>query len=95
MREEWHKYKKALPQRIADAILETAEIKTPEYVAGMVAGADSPSVAYIGAGLALAIVTFKGRKIWRAFKEGTTGPFSYLSRIETTGATLVAGPAAC
>jgi hypothetical protein len=88
---EWTKYKKSLPRFAIDALVDSYEIKFPELAAGVMMGGAGWHLAS-GAGLAIGLLTWKGLGIWRKFKERTSNPYNYLSRIEKKGAALVVGP---
>jgi len=84
---EWEKYKKSLPRFALDAIFDATEVKFPEIASSIIAGASGTRLG-IGSGLAIGLLTYSGIKIWRRFREQSTSPFQYLSRIEKYGATL-------
>ena len=86
--DEWRKYKKSLSKFALEALLETSEVKFPEFAAAVLAGGTGLALAS-GAGLAIGLLTWKGLGIWRKYKDHRDNPFSYLSKIEKTGATLV------
>jgi hypothetical protein len=85
---EWKKYRKSLPKFALDALLETTELKYPELAAGIMLGGTGMAFAS-GLGLAMGLLTWKGLGIWRKYKEHAASPYSYLSKIERAGATLV------
>jgi len=82
---EWEKYKKSLPKFAADAIFDSTEVKWPElantlFQTGMVWGVGG------AVGFGIAVVSYAGLKIWRAYKEKSSSPYSYLSRISNVQA---------
>jgi hypothetical protein len=91
--EEWRKYKKSLPRFALDALLDSTEVKFPEFAAAIIAGGTGLELGS-GSGLAIGLLTWKGLGIWRKFKEHTSSPYSYLTRIQRAGAALVLAPPA-
>lgn len=85
--DEWRKYKKSLPRFALDALVDATEVKFPEIASSMLAGATGTRLG-VGAGFAIGLVTYSGVKIWRRYKERSSSPYQYLSRIEKSGATL-------
>src|SRR5204862_8035521 len=85
--EEWGKYKKSLPRFALDGLVDATEVKFPEIASSMIAGATGTRLG-VGAGLAIGLITYCGVKIWRPYKERSSSPYQYLSRIEKSGATL-------
>src|SRR5262249_44343854 len=85
--EEWRKYKRSLPKFALDAIAESTEVKYPEFAGAIVAGGTGLALAS-GVGLAIGLLVWKGVGIWRKFKERTSNPYNYLTRIEKAGAAL-------
>jgi|SoiMethySBSTD1v2_1073268.scaffolds.fasta_scaffold78835_3 hypothetical protein len=89
----WREHRKSLPSFAQDALVDAAGVSLPALGVSAVAGAN-PIVAVAGAGLAVAYVTFKGRKILRDYRKNIGSPLNYLTRIEKAGASLVLPPVA-
>lgn len=87
--DSWEKYKKSLPRFALDALVSSANIKSPELVTSIVAGATSGIMLASGIGLAIGLLAYSGFGIWRVYKDKTSSPYQYLSRIEKAGASLV------
>jgi hypothetical protein len=85
---EWKKYRKSLPKFALDALVESTEVKYSDLAAGIMLGGTGMAFAS-GFGLAVGLLAWKGLGIWRKYKEHTASPYSYLSKIERAGATLV------
>jgi hypothetical protein len=82
--QEWEKYKKSLPKFALDALIETSELNWPEIAAtGLLA---SQHTWWIGAGLGVGLLTHKGVKVFRDYREHTNGPYRYLSKIAKASA---------
>jgi hypothetical protein len=86
--ESWNKYRKGLPYFAAEALVNAINYKEPAVVTRILAGATSGIMLAGGIGLGIALLTFSGVTIWRGYKEKARSPFRYLSRIQSSGATL-------
>jgi hypothetical protein len=81
---EWTKYRKSLPRFALDALGEATELKWPEIAAaGFLA---SPHTWWIGAGLGVGLLTHKGTKVFRQFRDQANSPYRYLSKIAKVSA---------
>jgi hypothetical protein len=89
--EEWKKYKKSLPRFALDALVDSTEIKFPEFATAILAGGTALTLN-TGAGLAIGLLVWKGLGIWRKYNTHRSNPYSYLSKIEKAGASLVFAP---
>jgi hypothetical protein len=82
--QDWEKYKKSLPKFALDALIETSELKWPEIAAtGLLA---SQHTWWIGAGLGIGLLTHKGVKVLKDYREHSNGPYRYLSKIAEASA---------
>jgi hypothetical protein len=82
---EWEKYKKSLPVFALEALADTTELKWPEF-ASLALGRETALHLGIGAGISVALVSFAGLRIWRAYKKKASSPYSYLSKIASAQA---------
>jgi hypothetical protein len=79
---EWEKYKKSLPKFALEALLDLTDIKWPEVASSLAAGGSIAGFS-AGAGLGIGVVSYAGVKIWRKYKEHTSSPYNYLTKIAT------------
>jgi hypothetical protein len=84
----WKNYKKSLPGFFLEALVDTSEVKFPDLAAVTLAGGTAFALAS-GTGLAISLLTWKGLGIWRKYKKHRDNPYSYLSKIEKAGASLI------
>jgi hypothetical protein len=84
----WHAYKKSLPRFALDAIVNTANINTPELLGTAVSGLSGHHVMGIGGGLFFGFFTYAGIGVFREWKERVNSPLKYLTRIHKAGAVL-------
>jgi hypothetical protein len=77
---EWKKYKKRLPMFALEALADTTELKWPEF-ASLALGQGTALAVGAGAGLSVALLSFAGVRVWRAYKKKASSPYSYLSKI--------------
>jgi hypothetical protein len=82
---EWEKYKKSLPGFALEAIFGAIEVRWPELATTLFQGGDIWGIAGT-TGFGIAAVSYAGLKLWRAYKEKTSSPYSYLSRISNAQA---------
>jgi hypothetical protein len=90
----WEAYKNTLPWFAADALVAAGEVSVPALALKVLGAAASPLTFAAGIGLAVGILTYKGIKTIRQYRERAKSPYSYLTRIEKAGASLILPPAA-
>lgn len=86
--EQWNDYRKSLPRFFADALIGAADVKVPEWSAGLLAGASAHHVFGVGLGIVVGVLTYSGTKVFRTYRAHRTSPYRYLTRIYEEGATL-------
>jgi hypothetical protein len=86
--EQWNDYRKGLPRFFADALIDAADIKPPEWSAGFLAGASAHHVFGLGLGIVVGVLTYSGTKVLRTYRAHRSSPYRYLTRIYREGATL-------
>jgi hypothetical protein len=76
--EKWKKYKKSLPKFALDAIMDTTDIKFPEFAAAIIAGGTGLALAS-GGGLAIGILAWKGAMVFRKYRKEASSRLNYLT----------------
>jgi hypothetical protein len=89
--EEWQKYRRSLPRFAADAIFDASELKWADIAqflggsGGTAAlahyGLATSGVASFGSGLGITLLSYAGLRVWRKYKDNSSNPYQYLSRI--------------
>lgn len=86
--DKWKKYKQSLPKFALDAIIDTTDIKFPDFAAAIIAGGTGLALAS-GGGLAIGILVWKGAMVFRKYRKEASSPLNYLTKIEKAGASIV------
>ncbi|WP_457356076.1 hypothetical protein [Roseateles sp. P5_D6] len=92
--DQWEKYRRSLPRFALEALQSAAAWKPPELLTSALAGATSTVALASGTGLLVGLGVFAGMSVWRGYKEKTSSPYQYLTRIEQAGAALAPRPVA-
>lgn len=92
--DEWAKYRRSLPRFAIDALRSAANWKPPELLTSVLAGATSVHALTCGAGLLIGFGVYAGLGIWREYKEKTSSPYQYLTKIQAAGASIAPRPVA-
>lgn len=91
---QWEHYRRSLPRFALDALLSASAWKPPELLASALAGATSTVMLASGTGLLIGLGVYAGVGVWRGYKEKTSSPYQYLTRIQQAGASIAPRPVA-
>jgi hypothetical protein len=91
--QKWTKYKKALPRFAVDSLLDASDLKFPDLATAILAGGTGLALAS-GTEVAIGLLGCKGFQMFLRFREQTSSPYNYLSRIEDAEAALLFPPMA-
>lgn len=91
---EWARYRRSLPRFAIDALKSASSWKPPELLTSVLAGATSSVTLTAGAGLVIGLGVYAGLGVWREYKEQSSSPYQYLTRIQEAGASIAPKPMA-
>lgn len=87
----WHDTRKLISERTGRALIEAAEIKTPEFASNLVHAGIATWVCHpIGTCIFAGVLAIKIPEIYRKWREGEVS-FRYLTKVEQAGAILAGG----
>jgi hypothetical protein len=89
--DKWKKYQGSLPGFAVKALVDVSNLKISDLAISLIAGEPIlriPAHPDIGTGLAVMFLVYSGVRIYRAFLDHKSNPYSYLSEIQKAGACI-------
>jgi len=76
----WHAYQATLPTRIVNALIDVADLHTPELLTTSL-GASTLHYLPVGKGIGVTFIAYGAVRIYKEFQERQHSPYRYLSTI--------------